>query len=93
MDDRGRTRKELIQKLEELRGRVAQPAAGKSRRKLPEESLRQGEETARIFMNATMNAALLMRPDGSLLALNEVSAPKLGGDLPTACRRQFHLGC
>jgi len=69
-DDQGRTRKELVQKLEESRGRVAQPEARKSGRKLPEETLRQSEGTARVLLNATMNAVLLMRPEGTLPALN-----------------------
>ncbi len=43
------------------------------------DALRQSEETARVLLDASMDAALLMRPDGTLLALNEVAAHRLGG--------------
>ncbi len=48
-------------------------------RKTSSEALRQSEETARVLLNASLDAALLMRPDGALLALNEVAARRLGG--------------
>ncbi|MGB6064794.1 MAG: PAS domain-containing sensor histidine kinase [Desulfomonilaceae bacterium] len=79
MNDRGRTRKELVQELEELREQVAELTALKLGRKISAEALRQSEETARSLLNATTDAALLMRLDGTLLALNEVAAQKLGG--------------
>lgn len=78
MKNQGRSRKEHVQKSEELRGRVAEPTAVKSSRTDSVDALRQSEETARVLLDASMDAALLMRPDGRLLALNEVAAQKLG---------------
>ena len=79
MADQGRTREELVQELEELRGRVAELAAVKLGGRTSAEALRQSEETARVLPNASMDAAFLMCPDGTLLALNGVAAQRLGG--------------
>jgi PAS domain S-box-containing protein len=79
MKTQGRTRKEHVQELEELRGRETHSADVKLGRKTSAEALRQSEETARVLLDASMDAALLMRPDGTLLALNEVAAHRFGG--------------
>jgi PAS domain S-box-containing protein len=79
MERQGRKRKEPLQELEELRGRASEEVSLKSARKTSAEALRQSEETARVLLDASMDAALLMRPDGTLLALNEVAAHRFGG--------------
>ena len=79
MNYKGRRRKDLVHELEELRERVAELTAVKLGRNISVEALRQSEETSRTLLNATTDAALLMHPDGTLLALNEVAAQKLGG--------------
>ncbi|MGO9122925.1 MAG: ATP-binding protein [Desulfomonilaceae bacterium] len=79
MEKRSRSRRGLVREMAELRGRVAQPAAGKAGRELSDESLGQSEQTALVLLNAIVDAALLVRPDGTLLALNEVAAQRLGG--------------
>lgn len=68
MEKQSRARKEFVQEREKLRGR-----------KTSSDALRQSEETARVLLDASMDAALLMRPDGTLLALNEVAAHRFGG--------------
>ncbi len=65
MEKRSRTRRELVRDMAGLRGRVAQPAAGKSGRELSDESLGQSEQTALVLLNAIVDAALLVRLDGT----------------------------
>jgi len=89
MEDQGRNKEELVQELAELRGRVAELAALKLDRRISAEALRQSQETARALLNAVMDAALLVRPDGTLLALNEVAAQRLGGTAQELVSRNF----
>jgi len=50
-------------------------------RKQAEEYLRKGEETARALLNATSNIAFLMDIEGTILALNEACAQRLGREI------------
>ncbi|MBN1979341.1 MAG: PAS domain S-box protein, partial [Anaerolineae bacterium] len=45
-----------------------------------EEALHQSEETARALLNATDDLAILITPDGSVLAGNERAAQEIGAD-------------
>jgi two-component system cell cycle sensor histidine kinase/response regulator CckA len=47
-------------------------------RKQAEESLRESEETARALVNATNDSVFLIDTSGTILALNEITAKKLG---------------
>jgi len=42
------------------------------------EALRESEETARVLLNAPADAMSLLAPDGTILALNEAAAKRLG---------------
>ncbi len=79
MENRIRTGRELVEELDDLRGRAVEWGVMRLGRKSSADALRRSEETARVLLNASMDAALLMRPDGALLALNEVAARRLGG--------------
>jgi PAS domain S-box-containing protein len=52
-----------------------------SQRKQAEKALRESEETARALLNATTDLAVLIAPDGTLLAANEMAVQKSGGSL------------
>ena len=45
-------------------------------RKQSEEALLESEETARALLNATLDSALLIDPDGALLAVNDTAATR-----------------
>jgi PAS domain S-box-containing protein len=47
-------------------------------RKAAEESLRDSEETARALINAPSDVAILLKPDGTILTLNETAGRRLG---------------
>ncbi|MDY7010587.1 MAG: PAS domain S-box protein [Planctomycetota bacterium] len=47
-------------------------------RKQSEEALRDSEETARALLNATLDLVLLIKPDGTILAVNEIAAKRFG---------------
>ena len=79
MQRQSRSRQELVQPSKQLRGRATESRAVKPGRTSSGDALRQSEETARVLLDASMDAALLMRPDGTLLALNEVAAHRFGG--------------
>jgi PAS domain S-box-containing protein len=53
--------------------------------KCMEDALRESEKTAFVLLNATTAAAVLIDPAGSILALNETAATRLGGRSPTLC--------
>jgi len=46
-------------------------------RKLSEEALRQSENTARALLDAPTDSAMLLDPEGNVLAINKVAAEKL----------------
>ncbi len=80
------------ERLLELSGSLVKDAAGHrrgvrgvardvSQRLRAEQALRQSEETARALLNATTDAALLMRSDGTVLAVNQRMALRLGLEL------------
>jgi len=89
MENRGKTKKQLVRELEELRGRVAELAEVKLGRAISAKALRQSEGTALILLDALVDAALLMRTDGTLLALNEVAAQRFGGTAQDLVGRNF----
>jgi PAS domain S-box-containing protein len=47
-------------------------------RKLAEAAVRESEETARALLDASSDAMLLLEPDGTIIALNEAAAQRLG---------------
>jgi PAS domain S-box-containing protein len=49
-------------------------------RKKTEEALQSSEQTARALLNASPEIALLVNPDGTILALSEATAKNLGKD-------------
>jgi PAS domain S-box-containing protein len=49
-----------------------------TKRREMEESLRSGEETVRALMNASNESALMMEVDGTVLAMNEIAARRMG---------------
>jgi len=50
-------------------------------RKRMEEALRESEDTARALLNASTDPALLINITGQILAINQVGARHLGGDI------------
>ncbi|MEF2230870.1 MAG: PAS domain S-box protein [Pseudodesulfovibrio sp.] len=51
-----------------------------TRRKQREAALRRSEETARALLNAPTESAMLISPSGTIVAINETGAQRLGGD-------------
>jgi PAS domain S-box-containing protein len=84
MRDEEKTREDLLRDVEELRGRVMQLAAAETERRRAVVALRRSERTARALLDATMDAAVLIHPDGTILALNEVAARSLGSAIEEA---------
>ncbi len=48
-------------------------------RKLAEDALRESEDTARALLNAPLETAILAESDGTIVALNDAAAKRLGG--------------
>ena len=69
--DRELTYEELREKVAELRNETQQ-------RKRAEAALRQAEAMARALLNATNDSAVLLDAKGSILAINEIGAQRLG---------------
>ncbi len=82
MEDRERSKEELLEQLSRLRRRVAELAEAEIQRDIAVESLRMIEGTTQALLNATSDAALLIRADGTILAANKGTAEVL--NLPEA---------
>jgi PAS domain S-box-containing protein len=80
MHDQSKTRDQLLEQVSALRQRVAELEALEAERQQAAEALRQSEETARALLNAPNDSALLLEPDGTIIALNEMTAHQLGLD-------------
>jgi PAS domain S-box-containing protein len=78
MRDEEQTREQLLLRVAALRHRVAELEALETEHKWTEEALRASEETARALLNASNDSALLMEPDGTIVALNETTVRQLG---------------
>lgn len=50
-----------------------------TQRKRDEQELRRSEETSRALINAPTDSAMLIEPNGAIVAINEVGARRLGG--------------
>jgi len=51
-----------------------------TRRKQRDAALRRSEETARALLNAPTESAMLIAPSGTIVAINEIGAQRLGDD-------------
>jgi signal transduction histidine kinase/CheY-like chemotaxis protein len=77
MEDRDQSKEELIEQLSRLRKRVAELAEAEIQRDMAVESLHLIEGTTQALLNATSDAALLIRADGTILAANKGTAELL----------------
>ena len=68
-------RETILAEQEQIRGALI------SEIRRTEEALRRSEETARALLNAPTDPALLLDPDGTIVALNEAAAKSLGKSL------------
>ncbi len=73
-----RTDGKLIVENELLRRRIAELEATEIELRLTAEALQRSEETARVLLNTTMDAAILISTEGALLSLNEIAAQRFG---------------
>ena len=78
MKSKNKTIQRRLGELEELPERFSESGPVKSRRRASAEAFRQSEEAAKILLNASVDASLLINFDGVLLALNEVAAQRFG---------------
>ncbi len=81
MHDGEKSREQLLQEVAALRRRVAELEEVEAGRRRTEEALRESEETARALLNAPNDSALLLAPDGTIIAMNEPSARHLGREI------------
>jgi PAS domain S-box-containing protein len=59
-------------------------------RRRMEEELRRSERVSRTLLNATTESAFLVDVDGTILAINDIGARRLGGEPQTITGRNFH---
>jgi PAS domain-containing protein len=78
MKDEDKTKEQLVNELVELRQRITQLEKSETSRKWAEEALRESEETARALLNAPIDSLILIDPEGTILAINEIAAQGLG---------------
>ena len=78
MADQDKSTEQFLQEISELRQRIAELAATAIQRDLAVEALRRIEGTTQALLDATTDEALLVRPDGTILIANEVSARSFG---------------
>ena len=78
MKDEDKTKEQLVNELVELRQRITQLEKSETSRKWAEEALRESEETARALLNAPIDSVILINPEGTILAINEIAAQGLG---------------
>jgi PAS domain S-box-containing protein len=74
-------RENLEIKIEE---RTAELQTQINERKRAEIALRQSERTARVLIDAPPDSAILIDPDGTILAINQIGASRLGIQVPPA---------
>ena len=60
-----------------------------TRRRQREAALRRSEETARALLNAPTESAMLIDPSGTIIAINEVGARRMGDDTPNVMGRSL----
>lgn len=78
MNDKHRTKKQLISELARLRDRIAVSERSDTERKEAEEALRESEERYRSLFENAFEAFLLTTPDGAILAANPEACRLLG---------------
>jgi PAS domain S-box-containing protein len=81
MQDQHKTREQLLLEMATLRQRVSELEAPDAERKRTEAALRESEETARVLLNAPNDSALLLEPDGTIIALNQTTTRYLGKEM------------
>ncbi|MBN1345227.1 MAG: response regulator [Phycisphaerae bacterium] len=77
-DDSSKTKDELVGEIGELRCRVRDLELAESECRRAELALRQSKETIRALLNAPMDSSILLAKDGTILALNDIAAERLG---------------
>jgi PAS domain S-box-containing protein len=80
MDDESDMTVQLLEQVSVLQQRVSELEAREDGRQRAREALRQSEETARALLNASNDSALLLEPDGTIIAVNQRCARQLGAD-------------
>jgi PAS domain S-box-containing protein len=78
MHDQDKTKEQLLSEIQALRRRVSELEALETGHRRTEEALRESEETTRALLNAPSDSALLLEPDGTIIALNQTTARHLG---------------
>lgn len=73
-----RTDGKIIAENELLKRRIAELEATENELRLTAEALQRSEETARVLLNTTMDAAILVSREGTLLSLNAIAALQFG---------------
>jgi len=61
-----------------------------TRRKHSESELKRSEETGRALLNAPTESAMLIDPDGAIVAINEIGARRLGGSVDETIGRNAY---
>ena len=84
MRDEKSTPEDIVSEVERLRRRVGELEAMERELRRTVEALQWSHETAKVLLNTTTDAAVLISTDGTLLSLNELAAQRFGrstGDL------------
>lgn len=78
MDDRDKTKEQLICELETLRRKTASLEAADVERKRAEHKLRENERLLRTLVDASPESILLLDTNETILLANETSAQRFG---------------
>ena len=78
MKDDAKTKKQLKNKLVELRQRIAELEKSEAERKRVEEALRESEKQYRTLFNGAADAIFIHDLDGYFLQVNEMACERLG---------------
>ncbi len=79
MKDGDKTRELLLEELAELRRQLTEADGDTGKVRGAEATLREGEGAARALIDAQHESAILVELDGTIVAINETAARRLGG--------------
>jgi PAS domain S-box-containing protein len=85
MDDNRKTKEQLIEELQGLRGQILEQERLEADRRRTEEPLRESEEKFHSLYNNSLDGIIFGAPDGSILAANPAACTILGWSEQELC--------